>query len=797
MVMRGYVTVAVMMMSACVTDPTVACGAVQCPAGDVCTPGGCATRADAEICAGKAEDDRCTNAIGLAGACVGGACRAVICGDGIIEPGEVCDDGNTVSGDGCSSTCDSTEVCGNGVVDQIRGEECDDGLVGLSSDGCSSNCKLERPLWRDVTPIPISARAGIAMAYDVARARTVVFGGFTLDALLDETWENVGGQWQRVLPITSPPGRQEAAIFYDRMRQRVVLFGGVASVVLGDMWEFDGLTWTELHPAHMPPPRGGAQIAYDPQRNRAVLYGGTNNLPMFYSDTWEWDGTDWTEIHPAMSPGARYWFQLAYDNGRSRMMLYGGLDGSNAYRYDTWTYDGTTWTPQSPSVVPTTSYLGGMVYDPDIDRVVLVGNGATPHWAWNGTSWAALSEGTTKPGESWQFGLVYDETAHELVMFGGADNSGILGNTWTYQSATWQQPPVVPTNPDPRGYAGTAYDARRGCIVIFGGFSGFGDTWELTARGWLLRTNGPSPPARRGAGMTYDGDRGRTVMFGGDNGAPLADTWEWDGQAWASVTPTTSPPARQDPMLVYDAAHRQSVLFGGDNGSTYFADTWLWNGSAWTQASPATSPQGRSRAAMAYDPIRARVVLFGGFDGVTARDGTWEWDGTTWTDVSPATGPAARNWHSLTYDPQRRRVVLFGGIGNLVGETFDDVWEWDGKSWTEVAPATTTPGRYGTSLAYDAVNRRLVRFGGRTIALTSSNDTWQLAYESSEPIERCVVATADDDGDGLAGCADPDCWGRCAPLCPPGAPCPPNAPRCGDGTCSAVEDRFICPADCP
>ena len=28
-----------------------------------------------------------------------------VCGDGIVETGETCDDGNTVSGDGCSSTC--------------------------------------------------------------------------------------------------------------------------------------------------------------------------------------------------------------------------------------------------------------------------------------------------------------------------------------------------------------------------------------------------------------------------------------------------------------------------------------------------------------------------------------------------------------------------------------------------------------------------------------------------------------------------------------------------------------------
>ena len=44
-----------------------------------------------------------------------------ICGDGIEDPGEECDDGNIVSGDGCSALCED-EYCGNGGIDP--GEDC-------------------------------------------------------------------------------------------------------------------------------------------------------------------------------------------------------------------------------------------------------------------------------------------------------------------------------------------------------------------------------------------------------------------------------------------------------------------------------------------------------------------------------------------------------------------------------------------------------------------------------------------------------------------------------------------------
>ena len=69
-----------------------------------------------------------------------------VCGNGIVESGEQCDDGNTVDGDGCSSTCTIEAppvgpVCGDGEIGP--GEECDDGaLNGTAGDDCSSTCQL-------------------------------------------------------------------------------------------------------------------------------------------------------------------------------------------------------------------------------------------------------------------------------------------------------------------------------------------------------------------------------------------------------------------------------------------------------------------------------------------------------------------------------------------------------------------------------------------------------------------------------------------------------------------------------
>jgi cysteine-rich repeat protein len=66
-----------------------------------------------------------------------------VCGNGILEGSEECDDGNTTSGDGCSAFCTSEVAppqCGDGHIDS--GETCDDGNT-VSGDGCSATCQTE------------------------------------------------------------------------------------------------------------------------------------------------------------------------------------------------------------------------------------------------------------------------------------------------------------------------------------------------------------------------------------------------------------------------------------------------------------------------------------------------------------------------------------------------------------------------------------------------------------------------------------------------------------------------------
>ena len=63
------------------------------------------------------------------------------CGDGIVQTGEFCDDGNLDDGDGCTTQCEPP-YCGDGLV--TGDEQCDDGFEDNTGDwdGCNSDCTV-------------------------------------------------------------------------------------------------------------------------------------------------------------------------------------------------------------------------------------------------------------------------------------------------------------------------------------------------------------------------------------------------------------------------------------------------------------------------------------------------------------------------------------------------------------------------------------------------------------------------------------------------------------------------------
>jgi cysteine-rich repeat protein len=79
-------------------------------------------------------------------------CLLESCGDGVIQIFEQCDDGNNVNGDGCDSNCHNEPVtepegggiCGNGIIES--GEICDNGVANGNQPNraCRTDCSAQR-----------------------------------------------------------------------------------------------------------------------------------------------------------------------------------------------------------------------------------------------------------------------------------------------------------------------------------------------------------------------------------------------------------------------------------------------------------------------------------------------------------------------------------------------------------------------------------------------------------------------------------------------------------------------------
>ncbi len=72
------------------------------------------------------------------------------CGDGVISTAEECDDGSnngqSAGYGGCSADCRLEAYCGDGAIDELFGENCDDGLnLGGSADACAPGCQSLGP----------------------------------------------------------------------------------------------------------------------------------------------------------------------------------------------------------------------------------------------------------------------------------------------------------------------------------------------------------------------------------------------------------------------------------------------------------------------------------------------------------------------------------------------------------------------------------------------------------------------------------------------------------------------------
>lgn len=774
-----------LLLGACVQTNTADCGQdVVCREGTVCHPitigetttTECVSEDQLDKCKDMPDGMPCTG-----GTCYSEACLPAGCGNGRMDEGETCDDGNVTLGDGCSSSC-VAEVCGNGVVDPVStssgtplpNEQCDDGNT-LGHDGCASTCIPEVPRWRRLPGVP-QDRAFASMAVDVVAKKSIMFGGFSPLVFIGPNQSDSFATTDGV-PFTGTP--------------------------IGETWELSETGWNRIDSLFQPSPRGGAAMVND--GTRTLLVGGTSSTSSAFNDVWQLKDGAWTELaRLPMAMGPRAGAAMAYWPEQHGVVLFGGVTKEGKPVDDTWFLaDGSdTWTPfplPTGTKTPESRMTATLTYDPSEHRLILAGgtqDAVAPaplaSWGLGANGWEPLAGGSPQANlEPYAYGATaaYDP-AVGVVVFGGFYSGARTGDVWVWKSNKWTK---LAASTEPRFGATGDADPITGHLQIFGGAIapatdgcsgivctnalppvGDGpplDVLELDGSNWIPRNILVVAPTLSRHGYAYDFDRARVVVYGGDAASQTISnrTYEvvdhtWFAPALTNDAMSVTPPVVVSPSLVYATfgAVRGTYMFGGSTSQTSVSPTQEFlrldhapGVLTWRTATAAAKPSARAGAAMVFDSDRKRIVLFGGHDGTAPLADTWEYNGTTWTKVAVVgDSPLGRNDAAAGYDPVHHQMLVWGGSGaNISGTssqtTYGDLWAYDGatRTWTKADTSFGPSPRPGARFAWDARRRRMVLWGGNDSAIWEWNGSaWEYvpAFETPTPQSFAMMVQSAD-----------------------------------------------------
>ncbi|HEY5949762.1 MAG TPA: DUF4215 domain-containing protein, partial [Kofleriaceae bacterium] len=642
-------------------------------------------------------------------------CQPQRCGDTVIDntKGEVCDDGNVTSGDNCSADCKSNETCGNGIIDVVKNEQCDNG--GLNSNSPNATCRTTctRQSCGDMIVDTAFGEGCDLGAANSNLANATCRLNCTPQRCGDGIIDNTKGEVCDDSNTTSGDGCSSDC------KSLETCGNGIIDIAKGEECDDNNTVNGDGCQGNCKAPRCGDGIKdANEQCDAGPSNANTPNAPCRTSCALPRCGDNIVD---------NLMGEVCDDNNNT------SGDGCSANCASNET-------------------CGNGIIDPQKGEQCDDGNTRTRDGCSKCLPETAITlvPGQTPPARVNPM-LVYDAGRQRVVLFGGWTPGPNLGDTWEWDGVSWTR---IRTkhSPAPRLAAASAYDAKRHRVVLFGGFqlnygAPLNDTWEYDGVDWTERTPAASPSARAAAAMAFDGNRGMLVLFGGatsgmcttcstnDTGDPVNDTWTWNGTVWTQLTPPATggyviPEARSGATMAFDATNKYVLMFGGlclGNGTSCNnpdGATYTWDGTGWKQTAAGNLSSGFYAGAMAFDANIGKTVMWKGAAGTT-----YEWSGSGWTTVSLGT-PTARGNMVLTYDAARKQVLQFGGstvTGTHPDTVLDDTWVRGPGSvaWTQPAAFSEPSARMRAGAAYDPVRRKVVLFGGNCGTGCELADTWE------------------------------------------------------------------------
>jgi hypothetical protein len=224
--------------------------------------------------------------------------------------------------------------------------------------------------------------------------------------------------------------------------------------------------------------------------------------------------------------------------------------------------------------------------------------------------------------------------------------------------------------------------------------------------------------------MTYDRVRDRVVLFGGYHYAAdgktleaLHDTWEFDGATWTEVQATAAGPDIDKPLLAYNIARNETILVGVDDELATVTYRWDPSGKSWQSVAGETKPPCANEASLSYQTHNERLVFTGGVCGTSTglTDEVWEFDGATWTKIGGTLsgfGMTRTGGSAYAYDTAMRRLVRYGGTSNFNTFIESSTYVYVDGRWQILLSPTRPDPRSLTTFRRDPARGTIWLFGG-------------------------------------------------------------------------------------
>ena len=346
----------------------------------------------------------------------------------------------------CSSTSDtSTTAAGQTPTTTSGGTATTTGQTGTTAAPGTA-------LWTELKPSgdTPSVRAGQCMVYDTKNDQVILFGGTDSASFFADTWAYSPGAnaWKNLNPSDLvPSGRVAMAMVYDAASGKVVMFGGIekGGALLADTWLYDpgANAWTQVTATGTgPSARGGHAMVYEPATGKVLLFGGKDDSGVL-NDTWTFDvaTTTWTRLEPANgSPTARYGHAMTVEDTTGKVLVFGGWD-SKKYFDSTWVYDpaANSWTSlDTQGLLPSKRAGHCLVYDAATGGVIMFGGTSGSSFLRDviyfdpaTSTWTTAETGAPWPAARNGHSLVYDSASNVLILFGGWNGTTYFNDLWS------------------------------------------------------------------------------------------------------------------------------------------------------------------------------------------------------------------------------------------------------------------------------------------------------------------------------------------------------------------------------